>query len=130
MSLASISRSRVGIGSPCGSCVGSPSLAAISRSSSRADDVLERLGLVVDAIPGHAEMLGEEQLEQPVVAQHLERQALARGRQRDALVGHVIDEPDLREALDHPRADAGRDAEPGGDVAVATGSPPARACSE
>ena len=41
----------------------------------RADDVLERFGLVVHAVPGHPEMLGEEQLEQAVVAQHLERQA-------------------------------------------------------
>ena len=37
------------------------------------EDVLEHLGLVVDAVPRHAERLGEVELEQPVVAQDLER---------------------------------------------------------
>ena len=37
------------------------------------EDVLEHLGLVVDAVPRHPEALGEVELEQPVVAQHLER---------------------------------------------------------
>ena len=37
------------------------------------EDVLEHLGLVVHAVPGHAERLGEVELEQAVVAQHLER---------------------------------------------------------
>ena len=37
------------------------------------EHVLEHLGLVVDAVPRHAERLGQVQLQQPVVAQHLER---------------------------------------------------------
>ena len=37
------------------------------------EHVLEHLGLGVHAIPGHLQRLGEEQLEQPVVADHLER---------------------------------------------------------
>ena len=41
--------------------------------------MLERLGLLVHAIPRHAEMLGQVELEQPVVAQHLERDPLALG---------------------------------------------------
>ena len=60
--------------------------------------MLERLGLVVHAVPRHAEVLGEVQLEQAVVAQHLERDALALGGQRDAAVGHVLDEARGRRA--------------------------------
>ena len=41
------------------------------------EDVLEDLGLGVDAIPGHVERLGEVELEQAVVADDLERDALA-----------------------------------------------------
>ena len=61
--------------------------------------MLEHLGLVVDAIPRHAERLGEVELEQAVVAQHLERDALAVGGQRDALVGLVVDQAELVEPL-------------------------------
>ena len=42
------------------------------------DRVLEHLGLVVHAVPRHAERLGEVELDQPVMADHLERQLLAR----------------------------------------------------
>ena len=42
--------------------------------------MLEHLGLVVHAVPRHAERLGQVELQQPVVAQHLERHPLARGR--------------------------------------------------
>ena len=45
------------------------------------DRVLEHLGLVVHAVPRHPERLGEVQLEQPVVADHLERELLAGVRQ-------------------------------------------------
>ena len=41
------------------------------------EHVLERLGLLVHAVPRHAEVLGQVELEQPVVAQHLEREPLA-----------------------------------------------------
>ena len=90
---SSISPSRVGIGSPCGSCVGLPSFAAISSDELRRDRVLQHLGLLVHAVPGHAERLGEVELEQAVVAQHLERDALARRGQAHAVVGLVRDEP-------------------------------------
>jgi hypothetical protein len=39
--------------------------------------VLEDLGLVVHAVPGHVQDLGQEQLDQPVVADHLQRDAAA-----------------------------------------------------
>ena len=41
------------------------------------DRVLEPVGLVVDVVDVHAERLGEVELEQPVVADHLERDPLA-----------------------------------------------------
>ena len=41
------------------------------------DHVLEPVGLVVDIVDVHAERLREVQLEQAVVADHLERDALA-----------------------------------------------------
>ena len=67
------------------------------------DHVLERLGLLVHAVPRHAEVLGEVELEQPVVAQHLERDALAGRREQHAAVGHVLDEAALGELLEHRR---------------------------
>ena len=55
------------------------------------DVVLEHLGLVVDAVPRHPEDVGQIGLQQAVVADHLERDALAprrsgarRGRARGA----------------------------------------------
>ena len=71
------------------------------------EDVLEHLGLLVDAVPRHAEVLDEVQLEQPVVADHLERDAPAGVGQRHPAVGLVGDESQLPEALDHPDAEAG-----------------------
>ena len=40
--------------------------------------VLERLRLLVNPVPRHAELLDEIELEQAVVAQYLEREPLAR----------------------------------------------------
>ena len=39
--------------------------------------MLEHLGLGMDAVAGHPQRLGEEGLDQPVVADHLERDLLA-----------------------------------------------------
>ena len=61
------------------------------------DVVLEHLGLVVDAVPRHAE-LRQQQLEQAVVADHLERDAPPVLGQRDAVVGLVRDEARARRA--------------------------------
>jgi len=54
--------------------------------------VLEPVGLVVDIVDVKTEGLGEVELEQPMVADHLDRDALACGREADALVGRVVDE--------------------------------------
>ena len=67
------------------------------------DDVLEHLGLGVDAVPGHLQRLGEEQLDQPVVADHLERDPAPVGGQAHAAVGVVLDQAELAEALEHRR---------------------------
>ena len=74
------------------------------------EHVLEHLRLGVHAIPRHAERLGEIALEQAVMADHLERHAPAVGGQAHAAVGHVRDQPELVEALEHRRDRAGRDA--------------------
>ena len=63
--------------------------------------MLEHLGLVVHAVPRHAQALGQVQLEQPVVAEHLEREALALGGQLDAAVGLVADQAERAQLLDH-----------------------------
>ena len=44
------------------------------------EHVLEDLRLGVNAIPGHSQRVGEEALEQPVVADHLEGDAAGRRR--------------------------------------------------
>ena len=59
--------------------------------------MLEHLGLVVDAVPRHAQRLGQVELEQAVVAQHLERDLLAGVGELDAAVALVRDEPELVE---------------------------------
>ena len=76
------------------------------------EDVLEHLGLVVHAVPRHAELLGEVQLEQPVVAQHLERDAPARRRSAARRGRARARRARARRAcLTIAEADAGRDAE-------------------
>ena len=59
------------------------------------EDVLEYLGLVVDAIPRHPEALDQIQLEQPMVAHDLERDAPPAVGERDAVVGPVLHHPEL-----------------------------------
>ena len=80
-----------------------------------ADVVLQHLGLVVDAIPGHPERLGEERLEQAVMADHLEGHALSGPGQLDAAVGLVADEPEIGHLLDHRGDGPRRDPEPIGE---------------
>ncbi len=75
-----------GIGSPCGSCVGIAERFVDARLELLADRVLEPVGLVVDVLDVDAERLGEVELEQAVVADHLECDALTRRRERDPAV--------------------------------------------
>jgi hypothetical protein len=79
------------------------------------DHVLERLGLVVHAVPRHAEVLGEVELEQAVVAQHLERDALALVGQLHARGRARARRGRSRRALQHRRRRRRRDAEPLGE---------------
>ena len=75
--------------------------------------MLEHLGLRVHLIPGHAEALDEEQLDEPVVADHLEGDAPAAFGEADAPVALVLDEPERRELAQHPRDGRGADLEEG-----------------
>jgi hypothetical protein len=79
------------------------------------DVVLEALGLGVHLLPRDAEMLDEEELEQPVMAQHLERGGGAARRQNDAVVRLVLDQPEAVELLDHPRHRRRGDVQPVGE---------------
>ena len=79
------------------------------------DVVLEAFGLGVHLVPRHAEVLDQEQLQQPVVAQHLERGSRAARRQHDAVVRLVLDQAQRVELLDHARHGRGRDVQPVGE---------------
>ncbi len=59
------------------------------------EDVLEDLGLGVHPIPAHPELLGQEQLDQAVVAQHLKRHRATLVGQPHAAIGLVLDQPHL-----------------------------------
>src|SRR5436190_19538695 len=61
------------------------------------EDVLEPVGLVVDILDVEPEGAREVELEQPVVADHLERDLLAGRGEPDAAIGHVLDESERRE---------------------------------
>src|SRR5689334_14463026 len=67
------------------------------------EDMFEPVGLVVDVVDVDTERLGEIELEEPVVADHLERDALAGGRQRAAAVRRVLGEAERGELLHHRR---------------------------
>ena len=100
---SSMVSSRVGIGSPWGSWVGCAELGRDQLLELIGEHVLEHLGLVVDAVPGHAEALDQVELEQAVVAHDLERDPPPAVGERDAAVGPVLDQPELAQPLDHAR---------------------------
>jgi hypothetical protein len=54
--------------------------------------MLESVGLGVDGVERQAQGLHEVLLQQPVMADHLERDPLALGRQRRPVVAPVLDE--------------------------------------
>ena len=77
--------------------------------------VLEAIRLGVHLVPAEAERLHQVQLEQPVVPDDLERDALARDRERRPVVALVLDEAEARQALQHAGRGGRADAELVGD---------------
>ena len=71
------------------------------------DDVLEPVRFVVDVVDVHAERLREIQLEQPVVADHLERDALARLREMRPRYGSCVNSSSAASFFTIADADAG-----------------------
>ena len=76
------------------------------------EDVLEYLGLRVHAVPGHAELLDEVGLEQPVMAEHLERDLPPLVGELHAAVWDMADVAERRELLHHRGHRRRTDAEP------------------
>src|SRR5690242_5268317 len=72
-----------------------------SRLQLLGEDVLEPVGFVMDVVDVKTEGLGQIELEQAVVADDLDRDALTGGCQADALVRSVVDELERGELLDH-----------------------------
>jgi hypothetical protein len=86
---------------------GEPERAVDPRLELFRDHVLEPVGLVVDRVDVQPERLGEVELEQAVVADHFERNALARGGQVCAAIWLVLEQLQRRELLDHRRGGRG-----------------------
>ncbi len=80
------------------------------------EDVLEHLRLGVHAIPGHPELLSEEQLEQAVMAQHLQSNTPALVGQPHTVIGLMLDDPDLCQLAHHPRHRRRGHPEPGREI--------------
>ena len=75
------------------------------------DRVLEPLGLVVHLAPVVAHLLDQEELDQPMAAQHVGGEALAGLGRAHARVGLVGDQAALGQRLHHRGHRAGSDAE-------------------
>ena len=84
--------------------------------------VLEHLGLGVHLVPGHAEALDEEQLDEPVVPDHLERDTPPALGETDAAVALVLDEAQSGQLAQHPRDGGGADLEQRGEVGRGRGA--------
>src|SRR3954467_12714863 len=119
--VSSITSSRGGMGAPGGAAGGDGFAGGVAGGVAELgrdevlellrEDVLEHLGLRVDAVPRHAEALGQVELEQAVVADDLERALGPAGGEPDALVGLVGDELQLAELAHHARRRGRRDPE-------------------
>ena len=77
--------------------------------------VLEHLRLGVDLVPAHAQALDEEELEQAVVPDHLERDEPPAVGQAHAAIRLVLDQAEPGELAEHPRDRGGSDVEPRGE---------------
>ena len=73
--------------------------------------VFEHLGLRMHLVPGHAEVLHEERLEQPVMTDHLECDATTLVGESCAAIALVLDEAEARQLPQHPRNRAWADRE-------------------
>jgi hypothetical protein len=73
------------------------------------EDVLEHLRLLVHTVPRHPERLREVGLQQPVVAEHAQRDAAALGRELDAVIAPMRHEAVVVEAAQHGRSGGGGD---------------------
>ncbi len=74
------------------------------------DDVLEPLGFVVNGVDVQAQRLRQVQLQQPVVADDLQRDLLAGAGQRHATIRLVCGETERSELLHHRACGRRRDA--------------------
>jgi hypothetical protein len=74
------------------------------------EHMLEHLRLRMHAVPRHPQLLGEEQLDQAVVAQDLERYPPPLAREPDSVIGLVLDQTEVGQLADHRRDGAGSDA--------------------
>ena len=73
--------------------------------------MLHVLGLIVHFVPAHVERPQQEKFDEPVTADHAERQHAAGPRERHPLVGPVRCQPGGVERLEHARDCAGRHVE-------------------
>ncbi len=80
------------------------------------EDVLEHLRLGMHPIPRHPELLSEEQLEQTVMAQHLQSNTAALVGQAHTVIGLMLDDPDLGQLAHHPRHRRRGHPEPGREI--------------
>ena len=92
-----------------------------------ADRVLHVLGFFVNLVPGQVERADQEQLDQPVAAEHAQGQHAARVGQPGPFVGNVLGQAAFAERLEHAGDGAGRDAQRLGQLAGGrSGRRPAR----
>ena len=76
------------------------------------DGVLHVLGLLVDLVPGHRERMDQEEFDEAMPPEDLEREPLAGGGEAGPFIRGVGREVGLGECLEHPRDGPRRDVEP------------------
>jgi len=86
-----------------------PERAVDARLQLLRDHVLEPVRFVVHVVDVQPERLREVELEQAVMADHLDRDALAGLGEPSAAVGLVVEEPERAELLQHRGRRRGRD---------------------
>ena len=78
--------------------------------------MLEHLSLGVHTIPRHPELLSEKQLQQPVMAQHLQSHTPTLVGQPHPVVRLMLDDPDLSQLAHHPGHPRRGHPEPGREI--------------